>query len=162
MRRKELMNRLGELVDSLETLNAKLQAAEEENTRLHQTLAQLQTELCDEPQDERLSETQAVEEAQEPVESPDEPIVLDDVMEYGSRIIGMIVVESAKYADQISGSAGEDKKDLINLIMGKTEVCKAEILSITLCDAADESKRSLIDSQYTEAIDYFKSVVAQL
>ena len=72
-------------------------------------------------------------------------------------IIGKIVIESARYADLVAASATVNKKDLLNLIMGKSEVAKAEILNVVTSDAATDTKISLINAQLSEAVEYFKS-----
>ena len=83
-------------------------------------------------------------------------------MEYGAKIIGNIIVESAKYTDMITANPCENTKDLINLIMGKSEICKSEILTIALGELDYQTKCELMDSQLTDALDYFKSVLAQI
>ena len=92
----------------------------------------------------------------------DKVILPDSIMEFGAEIIGKIVIESAKYADLVAASTTINKKELLNLIMGKSEVSKAEILNIVTSDAATDTKISLINAQLSEAVDYFKSVVAQI
>lgn len=79
--------------------------------------------------------------------------------EYGAAVIGKTVVEAAKYCEQLKNC--DNAKELINLILGRTEVTKAEILNIVTSDNADEEKRRLIDEQFAAAEDYFASVTAQ-
>ena len=131
--------------------------------------------------EEKLSEKQeqgfsvncdAVEQPQEPeekedaidtVEIPDTSTpVIDDAMEYGAKIIGNIIVESAKYCDMLNNKPSENTKDLINLIMGKSEICKSEILTIAIGQLDYKTKCELMDSQANDALDYFKSVLAQI
>ncbi|MBO7217347.1 MAG: VanZ family protein [Clostridia bacterium] len=90
-----------------------------------------------------------------------EPILSDDALEYGANVIGKITVESAKFCDKITSKGGNNTRELLGLIMGKSEVCKNDILSIAMSDAENENKLQLIDAQYNEALDYFKSVVEQ-
>lgn len=79
--------------------------------------------------------------------------------EYGAAVIGKTVVAAAKYCEQLK--TRDNAKELINLILGRTEVAKAEILNIVTTDNADEEKRRLIDEQLALAEDYFASVTAQ-
>ena len=79
--------------------------------------------------------------------------------DYGAAVIGKTVVAAAKYCEQLK--TRENAKELINLILGRTEVTKAEILNILTADTADEEKRRLIDEQLALAEDYFASVTAQ-
>lgn len=79
--------------------------------------------------------------------------------EYGAEVIGKTVVAATKYCEQLK--TRDNAKELINLILGRTEVTKAEILNIVTADTADEEKRRLIDEQFAAAEDYFASVTAQ-
>lgn len=79
--------------------------------------------------------------------------------EYGAAVIGKTVVEAAKYCEQLKNC--DNAKELINLILGRTEVTKAEILNIVTSDNKAEEKRRLIDEQFAAAEDYFASVTAQ-
>ena len=78
--------------------------------------------------------------------------------DYGAAVIGKTVV-AAKYCEQLK--TRDNAKELINLILGRTEVAKAEILNIVTTDNDDEEKRRLIDEQLALAEDYFASVTAQ-
>lgn len=117
-----------------------------------------------------VADTESVEETEEkvvenrqPLPENTQPVVLsDENMEYGSIAIGTIVQESIKYANIISASDSSSKKELLNLIMGKGEVAKAEIFSIVESDSPADVKRELMDSQVSEAVDYFKSVAGQI
>lgn len=89
-------------------------------------------------------------------------INLPDEVEYGSDIIGKIVLLAAEYCGSLSAeSSGIDTKELINLILGRTEVAKAEILKITGMKTDSQSKTAAMDKELRDAEDYFKSVVAQ-
>ena len=79
--------------------------------------------------------------------------------EYGAEVIGKTVVAAAKYCEWLK--TRDNAKELINLILGRTEVTKAEILNIVTSDNAAEEKRRLIDEQFAAAEDYFASVTAQ-
>ena len=79
--------------------------------------------------------------------------------DYGAAVIGKTVVAAAKYCEQLK--TRDNAKELINLILGRTEVAKAEILNIVTTDNADEEKRRLIDEQLALAEAYCASVTAQ-
>ena len=79
--------------------------------------------------------------------------------DYGAAVIGKTVVAAAKYCEQLK--TRDNAKELINLILGRTEVAKAEILNIVTSDNVAEEKRRLIDEQLALAEDYFASVTAQ-
>ncbi len=92
----------------------------------------------------------------------EEVVLPNSIMEFGAEIIGKIVIESAKYADLVAASTAANKKELLNLIMGKSEICKAEILNVVTSNAETDAKISLINAELSEATDYFKSVLAQI
>lgn len=95
--------------------------------------------------------------------SKDENLPLcDDCIEYGSQIIGKIVVSAAQYSNSLTAGGETRYKELLNLILGKTEVAKAEILDITASEAEFDVKNHMIDSVYEQTIEYFESVMAQI
>ena len=166
----ELKGRIEEL--SLAALEKEAKLSVEEETEIQEEVIE-ETETVEEnlmQQNEQEEEPDASEPTEELSEKKvlnilpiGEKVVLpDSIMEFGSEIIGKIVIESAKYADMIAASATPNKKELLNLIMGKGEVCKAEILNAVSSSASTDTKISLINAQLAEAIDYFKSVVAQI
>ena len=83
-------------------------------------------------------------------------------VEYGASVIGKIVIEAAKACNRLTADGKADgAKELINLILGRTEVAKSEILSIVSSEYAFELKKEKIDVQFESAADYFCSVMAQ-
>ncbi len=89
-------------------------------------------------------------------------VPVDENIDYGSKVIGKIVLESTKAADKLSTeSNSQDKRELINLVLGRTEVAKAEILKITSSNLTDEGKKTEIDKEYSETVEYINSVLAQ-
>ena len=196
MTKKKLMLKLGELVDTVNSLNQSLNLLQKENEELKKEIENLKARpvlqaekgeiceikpACDEAGEGFRINTEAEEmpsitdveevptpetvEPEPPAVKPDLPrevTLKDPAMEYGSCVIGKIVVESARYADQVSTSSAENKMELLNLIMGKAEVAKAEVFAIATSLASEETKRELADAQFSEALDYFKSVVGQI
>ena len=180
MRKKMLFQQLDSLTNSYQKCFSELSEVKKENERLLERISELEQELSlrqnegfvvapvveDQPQEAEVNEEFFEEETfQEEIKeekSESEEISLDDAMEYGAKIIGNIIVESAKYSDMITAKPCENTKDLINLIMGKSEICKSEILTIALGELDYQAKCGLMDSQLTDAIDYFKSVLAQI
>ncbi len=176
MRKKILLEQFDSLSNSYQKCFYELSDLKKENARLREKISELEEELAkkqsegfivdsaavDEPQEKEILQVENAEE--KPIEETVEisEISLDDAMEYGAKTIGNIIVESAKYSDMITAKPGENTKDLINLIMGKSEICKSEILTIALGELDYITKCDLMDSQLTDAIDYFKSVLAQI
>lgn len=178
MNKRILITKLNELVDTMNSLNREIVSLRRENDELRAAIALFENNSvgvknveikpeADLSQQGFTVNTEVLENAVEVAEEVEteetEAVVLqDNSMEYGSQIIGKIIVESAKFANSLSESAGENKKELVNLIMGKAEVAKAEIFNIATSDMADANKKEMIDSQLQEATDYFKSVAAQI
>ncbi|MBQ6935831.1 MAG: hypothetical protein IJN49_04695 [Clostridia bacterium] len=90
-----------------------------------------------------------------------EAVVVTPEIEYGSKIIGDIILNSTESVNALMSSNKDNVKELINLIMGKTEVAKAEILDIISSDSSFECKTAMMDSQAVETKEYFKSVLYQ-
>ena len=62
----------------------------------------------------------------------------------------------------LKGQNGDfDAKELVNLILGRTEVAKAEILKIVGSEIPLENKYEQISGCEKSAEDYFHSVMAQ-
>ncbi len=83
-------------------------------------------------------------------------------MEYGALVIGKIVVAAAEYSNRLTVGGDESKKELINLILGKTEVAKAEILSVIETDDSFDVKCTKMDQIAALSKEYFESVIAQI
>ena len=87
---------------------------------------------------------------------------LSEGIKDGAKIIGKIVVSSAKYCNDLTGVASvPNAKELVNLILGRTEVAKAEILRLSALDVDHAERVSAMEKELQEAEDYFKSVMAQ-
>ena len=72
--------------------------------------------------------------------------------EYGSQAIGKIIVSSSEYAIK--------KPQAANLILGKTEIAKAEIMSIIASEISLQQKKDEIDIVLAQAEEYFEGVNA--
>ncbi len=99
-------------------------------------------------------------------DASDKPIIiekqLETAAEYGAKIIGKIVLEGTKINNYIAEKNSSLSADIINLILGKTELCKAKIHDICCSDFDDSKKTAMIDEVYTECIDYFISLKNQI
>lgn len=83
-------------------------------------------------------------------------------MEYGAKVIGQIVVSAAEYSNKLTLGGDSTHKELINLILGKTEIAKAEILSVIETDDPLDVKCLKIDQIAATSKEYFESVAAQI
>ncbi len=168
MNSKLLIKQNGELFDKLQIANLNCRRLTEENIRLKEEIVSLRSRLSDELK--KVSElTVAPQEESEVLDNEEltqeeivaEPIELSPEIEYGSKIIGEIVMSATSFSNRLSTEKKENIKELLNLILGRTEVAKAEILNIISSEVSFESKTDMIDKTRDEAIEYFKSVIEQ-
>ncbi len=163
---KLLIKQNGELFDKLQIANLNCKRLTEENIRLKEEIAFLKSQLSDElkkvkeievePATDDIIETEELAE-----EIVSEPFELSPEIEYGSKIIGEIVMSATSFSNRLSVEKKENIKELLNLILGRTEVAKAEILNIISSEVSFESKTDMVDKIRDEAIEYFKSVIEQ-
>lgn len=108
-----------------------------------------------------LSDEALVEEVKTEVIDEGEEIVLPEDFTYASDIIGNIVIKAAGFINELTANDNPNKKELINLILGRTEIAKAEILNVVSSEVSFDAKKELIDTQFNEALEYFKSIIEQ-
>lgn len=82
--------------------------------------------------------------------------------EYGAGVIGELVIASAKYSNKLTENADCSNRELLNLILGRNEVAKSEILTIVSSDDTFEQKKAMIDEVKAKTLEYFESVMAQI
>ncbi len=88
--------------------------------------------------------------------------LLSAEMELGAKIIGGAVIEATKISTAISDKNPENCKELVNLVFGRCEILKAEILDICKSEVNFEQKESLMKAEQASANDYFNSILAQI
>lgn len=152
---KELKIENSKLTNENNDLNAQL-------NQLRGRIAELEKAAAEEVvQIEEVTCEVTEDKPEEPKAEVSEP-ELSDGMSAGAKIIGKIVLSSAEYCNALSGAAApQNAKELLNLILGRTEVAKAEILRISALDIPREEKLAAMEQELAEAEDYFKSVMAQ-
>jgi len=174
MKKQQYIELTEALKKELRKTKNELETLTRENKSLSDEVNALNCELFELRQ--RLSETEEeLKEKQNPLPEPsmeaeiipeetvaeDTTVLISDDMEYGAEIIGKIVLSATKYCNQLSIEATAQNKELINLIFGRAEVAKFEILKITDSDMASSLKKTAMEDEALEAEDYFKSVMAQ-
>lgn len=130
--------------------------------------ANIPQETAAEVFDEQPKEQQSIAPETEPVakssqsvnEIPELP-TLDSISEYAAKAISQMVISSAKHSNIITSSVYENKKDLLNLIIGKCENAKYEISDILQSECSDAQKAQMIDACAKDAIEYFGCVIEQ-
>ena len=118
---------------------------------------------------QELVEMKAVEKTPvvtEPLRRLEEKVIANAMlkpdMEYASVVIGKLVVAAAEHSNNLTVGGDESKKELVNLILGKTEIAKAEILSVVESGESFENKCAKIDQIADVTKEYFESVIAQI
>ena len=172
MNKKLLLNQNKILFDKLQVANLSLKRVKEENTLLKSEIEKLNGQIAayssralpmasisdDNPTAENdITEVAIAVEANNEVEPPE----FDAETEFASEIIGQIVIQAAKYSKILNESGKSNIKELINLVLGKTEVVKVEIFNILSSEASFELKCEMISTQYDETVEYFKSIIEQ-
>ena len=157
MRKKELLLQNTQLFD-------KLTVYEMQISKLKQELAKKNTEI--EQLNKKINSAAESSEEPKPFEKLEEKVMRQasnkNRFDYGAQVIGKIVVAGARYCNRLTdNSSYSNAKELMNLILGRTEVAKSEILKIVSSDYNDETKKEKIDGEYENAVDYFDSVMAQ-
>ena len=146
-------------------LNEDLFLRNEENLKIIESLKQEIEELKHEKEEKTEICTQ--EAYEEPIEEEtetetEETVILPDDTSYGASVIGKIVVLATENCNKLSlNDSTQKSRDQINLILGRTEVAKAEILKIITQNISLERKIELMDTEKNEVSDYFESVMAQ-
>ena len=92
----------------------------------------------------------------------EEMSIMTEEMEIGAKIIGQTVIEAAKICNQITEIGGEDSKELVNLVLSRCEVLKAEILAVCCCEVNIDQKIDMMETEKTAAYDYFNIILAQI
>ncbi|MBR5472969.1 MAG: hypothetical protein IKU82_03170 [Clostridia bacterium] len=115
---------------------------------------------------DKANETKEEVTPTEPMRRLEEKVIMGATlkpdMEYGAQVIGKIVISAAEYSNKLTIGGDDSHKELVNLILGKTEVAKAEILSVTESDDSFDVKCAKIDQISAVTKEYFESVLAQI
>lgn len=157
MRKKELLLQNTQLFDKLTVYEMQISKLKKELEKKDDEIKELNnklTELCkkdEEPKPFKKLEEKVINQAN-----------YKNQFDYGAQVIGKIVVAGARYCNSLTDNNSVlNAKELMNLILGRTEVAKSEILKIVSSDCSDETKKEKIDAEYENAVDYFDSVMAQ-
>lgn len=152
---KELYNKNTEEINALR----------EEVDSLRAALAEKESKTLAE-QPVTTEETDFTVEDAKPSSAENKPIPLDveleDASSYGAQIIGKIVLEGTKVSNCVAEKQSDLSVDIINLILGKTEVCKAKIYDVCHSDLDNAAKMQMLDEIFNECVDYFSSLKNQI
>ena len=94
------------------------------------------------------------------IDAEDNSYNSDDFL-YASKTIGEIVVLAAKYSNDLTVNGNTKNRELVNLILGQTEVQKSKILDIYLSSDSIDVKKVKIDECLEESKEYFECILTQ-
>ena len=144
-----LFERIEKLKRQIEKLNVKLKDANAEIERLNE---------------EKSAAAEAVLDTATPIKKIEEKVILSapefNAADYGAKAIGKIVLSASEITSSLSGESGAGKIELVNLILGKAEVSKAEILNAVSSDISDKEKKMIIDSVVLKSREYFDKAIS--
>lgn len=157
MRKKDLMNLNVELFAKADGYKQQIANLKSENEALKKENTSLQNEITN--LKAKLESSESLKKLEEKILAQ---VNISEDKQYGAEIIGKIVVKSATHCTDLSSKEQTaEVKELINLILGRTEIAKAEILKIVCENLPFETKKELINKEKENAEDYFLSVLAQ-
>ena len=163
MRKKKLIEQNLSLFEDLQKAQAELKETKRLLSRNVDEINALKAELEKAKSQQTL---QAEEKPTEPMHRLEEKVIttaaIKPDMEYGSKVIGKIVMSAAEYSNKLTLGGDDSKKELVNLILGKTEIAKSEILTVIESDDSFDVKCAKIDQISAVAKEYFESVLAQI
>lgn len=158
MRKKDLIQQNLTLFDNLQKTELQVNELKKQLKAYSDEIKNLKAELSKSQQEQPI--------VTEPMKRLEEKVItsanLKPDVEYGAKVIGDIVICAADYSNKLTLGGDNSHKELLNLILGKTEVAKSEILSVTGTDEAYEVKCAKIDQIATVTKEYFESVLAQI
>lgn len=160
LRKKELLLQNESLFDKLNKSQAENSLLKKQISQMKKEIEDLKCQLSDVLKPEPLKE-----EENTPLKHIEEKVLKKEItadFDYASKVIGEIVVSSANYSNQLTQNGNTEYKELVNLILGRCEIAKADILAAvtSLCD--NNTKIQLINSIKNETEEYFLSVMAQI
>ena len=169
MRKKqyiELTENLTQRLKNEKQINDELRA---ENEALNKELAELREQIVAlSKAEEPVVDAEPIAIKPQTVIEPEKKAVsfgeveLSSGVSDGAKIIGKIVLKSAEYCNKLTDvGASENAKELVNLILGRTEVAKGEVLRLSNLDIDPKERYLAMERELNEAEDYFKSVMAQ-
>ncbi len=160
MRKKKLIEQNLSLFENLQKTQSELIELKKQLKKNADEINLLKSQL------DKANEPEPETSVTEPMRRLEEKVItnasLKPDMEYGAKVIGQIVVSAAKYSNKLTVGGDDSKKELVNLILGKTEMAKAEILSVVEASDSFDVKCAKMDQIAAVSKEYFESVLAQI
>ena len=160
MRKKKLIEQNLSLFENLQKTQSELMELKKQLKKNADEINLLKSQL------DKANEPEPETSVPEPMRRLEEKVMTNAIikpdMEYAAKVIGQIVVSAAEYSNKLTVGGNDSRKELVNLILGKTELAKAEILTVTQTDEPYEAKAHKIDAVAAVTKEYFESVLAQI
>ena len=161
MLKKKLVNENLALFERLNKANEKISEQGKTIKELDEKISELKILLEEEKNKVQVIEIKEEAEISTAEETKEEIKSVNDV-EYGSSIIGKIVVAATENSNKLSAeSQTPESKEQINLILGKTEVAKSEILAVVLSNKSLDEKIADMDKIKEDTVEYFEGIMQQ-
>ena len=163
MNKNLLIKQNKQLFDKLHVSELSNKRLKDELVNLRKIVARLENEIEQLKNDdfEILSDTTLNDEVIEEAANETKETVLGADIEIGSKIIGEIVIQAALTSNKIKEKSHPNIKELVNLILGRTEVAKGEVLNIVSSDVSIEAKALMMDDVKAQTFEYFESILEQ-
>lgn len=158
MRKKDLLSQNISLYEQLRQSQLEINELREKLKKSTDEIAALKNTVQEKEKTEPSAAT-PIRNLQEKVSSDN--LITPDI-KYASKVIGDIVVSAARCSNLLTANGDDSHRELVNLILGRTELAKSDILEIVCGDAPGSDKKCRVDKICDDAKEYFEGVLAQL
>lgn len=156
MKKRDLLERCKELLERMDRLAEENKELVNDISEYKKEIVRLNAQLCVKEENDDIEENLQVIS----IDAEDNSYNSDDFL-YASKTIGEIVVLAAKYSNDLTVNGNTKNRELVNLILGQTEVQKSKILDIYLSSDSIDVKKVKIDECLEESKEYFECIVTQ-
>lgn len=161
---KELADLIADKDNEIRRLNDRLNLQSDATELSNEAQISSEESSFEQEMTETVEEVEPVKSEYHDFDFADSPVAQnsDDVNTYAVKVIGKIVTESVKIGCVLASSENENKKELLNLTLGRTEVAKNEISALVTTGLEADLLKASIDKEYALVIEYYQSILAQL
>lgn len=153
MRKKILIEQNAVFFKEIEALKGEIAELKNEINKRDKQIA----ELIEQNQFEAVNKSPLEKIEERVMEQAEE----ENISQYGAKAIGRIVVAVSEATTFLASSPSISASERINLILGRSEVAKAEILKTVSSDEDFKAKKIKTDSIVEKALEYINCTKAQ-